>query len=214
MMRILLVAMLMACLVAPAWAAKPMYKWVDDKGKVHYGDTIPPEYAKQGNEEMSRSGRVIKETPPAATPEQIKAKQEAEQRARELKEALLEQKRRDKALLATYNSLDELDLAEKRNIEQIDLQIKSNELSIKSVSERQDGLKKQAHFFTSRNKPVPPDLADDIKHADDEIAHLRGNIADLNQDKDNLRGRFASDRKRYMELKRLADVPDKPAEAK
>ena len=35
-----------------------MYKWVDTKGKVHYGDTIPPEYANQGNAQLNDNGQV------------------------------------------------------------------------------------------------------------------------------------------------------------
>lgn len=194
------------CAAAPAWAAKEMYRWVDSQGKVHYGDTIPPEYAKQGSAEMTKSGRIIKETPPALTPEQIKARAEAEARDKEAKEKADEQKRRDKALLASYTTVDELDLAEKRNLEAIDLQIKSNELRIKSVQGRLDGLKKQRANFTARNRPVPPDLDADIKQTQTEIDHLNGNIADANREKAALRNRFAADRKRYMELKGLTDA--------
>jgi len=38
---IALIAGLTFCLPASA----KMYKWVDDKGTTHYGETIPPEYA-------------------------------------------------------------------------------------------------------------------------------------------------------------------------
>jgi chromosome segregation ATPase len=205
MRKIIGMIALVVCVAAPAWAAKQMYRWVDSQGKVHYGDTIPPEYAKQGSKEMTKSGRVVKETPPAQTPEQIKARAEAEARDKEAKDKAEERKRRDKALLASYTTVGELDLAEKRNLEAVDLQIKSNELRIKSVQGRLDGLTKQESFFASRKKPVPPDLADDIKQTETEIDHLRGNIADLNRDKDALRARYGADRKRYMELKGMTD---------
>jgi chromosome segregation ATPase len=195
------VVALIMCVAAPAWAAKQMYRWVDAQGKVHYGDTIPPEYAKQGNKEMTKSGRVVKETAPALTPEQIKARAEAEARDKEAKEKAEERARKDKALLASFTTVGELDLAEKRNLEAVDLQIKSNELRIKSVQGRLDGLKKQETLIASRKRPIPPDLVDDIKQTEGEIAHLRGNIADLNREKDALRARYGADRKRYMELK-------------
>jgi len=194
----------------PVWATKQMYRWVDSNGKVHYGDTIPPEYAKQGSKEMTKSGRVVKETAPALTPEQIKARAEAEARDKEAKEKAEEQKRRDKALLASYTTVGELDLAEKRNLEAVDLQIKSNELRIKSVQGRLDGLKKQEAGFAARKRPVPSDLTADIKQAETEIDHLRGNIQDANREKDALRARFAADRKRYMELKGMSDAGGQP----
>lgn len=133
-----------------ALAGKQMYRWVDAQGKVHYGDTIPPEYANQGNAELSKSGRVVKQTPPAPTPEQLRARQEAEAREREAREKAEEQRRRDRALLASYTTLDELDLAERRNLEAVDVQIKSHELRIKSVQGRLDGLRRQE---ASSNRP-------------------------------------------------------------
>jgi chromosome segregation ATPase len=199
------ILVLVLCAAAPAWAAKQMYRWVDANGKVHYGDTIPPEYAKQGSAEMTKSGRVVKETPPAMTPEQIKARAEAEARDKEAKDKAEEQKRKDKALLASFTTVGELDLAEKRNLEALDVQIKSNELRIKSVQGRLDGYKSQEALMASRKRPIPPDLTSDIKQAEDEIAHMRGNIADLNREKDALRTRYAADRKRYMELKGMPE---------
>ena len=35
---------------------KPLYKWVDEKGVVHYGDSIPPQYAKQERSVLNRHG--------------------------------------------------------------------------------------------------------------------------------------------------------------
>ncbi len=201
---------LMMCVAAPAWAAKQMYRWVDAQGKVHYGDTIPAEYAKQGSKEMTKSGRVVKETAPALTPEQIKARAEAEARDKEALEKAEEKKRKDKALLASFTTVGELDLAEKRNLEAVDLQIKSNELRIKSVQGRLDGLKKQETLMASRKRPIPPDLIEDIKQTETEIDHLRGNIADLGREKQALRARYAADKRRYMELKGMPVNADPP----
>lgn len=211
MKKIIGILALVMCSAAPAWAAKQMYKWVDDKGRVQYGDTIPPEYAKQGNKEMTKSGRVVKETAAAATPEQIRAKEEAEAKEKEEKQKADEQKRKDKALLASYTTVGEIDLAEKRNLDAMDLQVKSNELRIKSVQGRLDGFKKQEEGFAARKKPVPPDLLADIKQIEAEMAHLRGNIADLGREKDALRARYAADRQRYQELKGM--TKDSPAAA-
>lgn len=209
--RFVIAPLLLTLFLAPgsALAGKQMYRWVDAQGKVHYGDTIPPEYANQGNAELSKSGRVVKQTPPAPTPEQLRARQEAEAREREAREKAEEQRRRDRALLASYTTLDELDLAERRNLEAVDVQIKSHELRIKSVQGRLDGLRRQEASFRARQRPVPPDLSADISQAQAEIDQLRARIAQANQEKDAIRARFAADRKRFMEIKGLA--PGEPA---
>lgn len=212
MNRLLMIVSMGVAFSLPAQAA--MYKWVDEKGKVHYGDTIPPEYAKQGNAQLDKSGVVVKKTNAALTPEQIKARDEAEAKEKAEKATAAERQRRDKALLATYTDYKEIDFALQRNLGQVDVQIKSNELRIKSIQGRMDGLKKQEAGFVQRNKPVPPDIISDIKKTEEEIGRFRGNITNLEKEKDNMRSRFAADKTRFRELKGLppeAGVTPAPA---
>ncbi len=201
MNRLLMIISMGLAFSLPAQAA--MYKWVDDKGKVHYGDTIPPEYAKQGNAQLDKSGVVVKKTNAALTPEQIKARDEAEAKEKADKAAAAEQQRRDKALLATYTDFKEIDLALQRNLGQVDVQIKSNELRIKSIQGRLDGLKKQRAGFVQREKPVPPDINSDIKKTEEEMGRFRGNITNLEKEKESMRSRFGADKARFRELKGL-----------
>ena len=187
-----------------------MYKWVDSKGKTHYGDTIPPEYANQGNTQLDTRGQVVRKTDAALTPAQIQARDEAEARAKKEKTEELETQRRDKTLLATYTELREIDASLQRNLGQVDVQIKSNELRIKSVQGRLDNLKLQQTGFVKRKQAVPPDVASAIQNAEAEIAHLHGNIAKLGQEKVAMHKRFGMDKARFRELK---DMPPEPVAA-
>jgi len=180
-----------------------MFKWVDKSGKTHYGDTIPPEYADQGNEQLDKRGQVVNKTDAALTPAQIKARDEAAAKVKKEKEDALELQRRDKALLATYTELKEIDSSLQRNLGALDVQVKSNELRIKSAQGRLDGLKKQEANFAQRKKPVPGDIANAIKATEGEIAQVRGNIAKLEQNKTAMRQRYAADKARFRELKGL-----------
>ncbi len=197
-------------LLLPLAQAQTLYRWVDKNGKVHYGDQIPAEYAGQGTKELSRSGQVKKETPPAATSEQRQAAQEAEARARLEKEQAKEQQRRDRALLATFASVEEIDLAERRALERVDVQIKTNEVRTKSVQARHEDLKRQEAQLVQRKKPVPPDLVDRIRQTENELASLRADANGLARDKQALRERYAADRARFRELKGLPPEPAKP----
>lgn len=201
MNRLIMLVSLSIAFSLPAQAV--MYKWVDSKGKVHYGDTIPPEYSNQGNAQLDKSGVVVKKTSAALTPEQIKARDEAEAKDKAEKQAASELARRDKALLATYTDYKEIDLTLQRNLSQVDVQIKSNELRINSIQKRRDGLKKQEASFVQRNKPVPPDILSDIKKTEEEIGHFRTNMANYEKEKLALRSRFGADKMRFRELKGL-----------
>ncbi len=201
MNRLLIVISVGLAFSLPAHAT--LYKWVDDKGKVQYGDTIPPEYAKQGNSQLNKSGVVIKKTSPALTPEQIRSRDEAEAKEKADIEAASEKERRDKALLATYTDYKEIDLALQRNLGHVDIQIKSFGLRIKSVQTRLEHLQKQEAGFVQRKKPVPPDILNDIQKTEDEVAHFRNNIAKSEKEKETLRTRFSADKIRFRELKGL-----------
>ena len=191
-----------------------MYKWVDTQGKVHYGDTMPPEYANQGNAQLNDNGQVVKKVDAALTPAQIQARDEAAAKAKKEKAEAVEHQRRDKALLATYTEEEEINLALQRNLGQLDVQAKSNELRIKSVQDRLDGLKKQRAGFLQRQKPVPPDLLNSLKNAADEIAHLRDNLTTLDKEKAAMRARYAADRALFRELKGLPLAAATPATKK
>lgn len=193
-------------LVASSAAQAVMYKWTDDKGKVHYGDTLPAEYANRGSAQMNQAGQIIKKTDAALTPEQIQARDEAEAKSKKDKAEALERQRRDKALLATYTDVREINLSLERNLGQLDVQIKSNELRIKSVQGRLETYKKQEGMLAQKKKPMPPDLLNDMKKADEEISHLKTNIATLEKDKDAMRLRYAGDETRFRELKGLVPV--------
>jgi hypothetical protein len=64
--------------VGPARAA--MYKWVDEKGIVHYTDTLPPEAVDKARTELNKQGVTVKQTDKALTPEQRRAIEQDSQR--------------------------------------------------------------------------------------------------------------------------------------
>ena len=57
-----------------ARARAATYKWVDEKGVVHYTDKMPPEAVNKANVELDKQGMPVKQTEPALTPEQRRAK--------------------------------------------------------------------------------------------------------------------------------------------
>src|SRR6266550_478902 len=77
------------------------YKWVDEKGVVHYTDKMPAEEINKGRVELNKQGVTVKATEAAPTPEQRQAKELEEQRKKELAKQQDEQARRDRALLSS-----------------------------------------------------------------------------------------------------------------
>ena len=49
--------------------AERTFKWIDSEGHVHYGNRVPPEYAKQERKVMNERGRTIQVYDAAKTPD-------------------------------------------------------------------------------------------------------------------------------------------------
>lgn len=205
-MRHLFLLILLASFPA---AAGKMYKWVDEQGKTHYGDSIPPQYAGQGSAELSKKGIVIKQTAPALTPEQRKAREEELAQKKEEERKKEEQKRRDTALLNTYTTEREIDLVRDRNLQQAELQLQGMELRIKQIQPRLDQSRRQAEGFTTKNKPVPAYLLQEIQENEKEMQHLQEMVGQKRQEMDGFRARFEEDKRRFRELRQIEDSAKK-----
>ena len=188
-------------------ALATMYKWVDEQGVTHYGDSVPPEYRNRANEELNQRGVVIKKNDAALTPEQIKAR-DAELAKR--KQAT-EESRRDAVLLGTYSSAEEIDLARDRNLKQIELVIKDTQAQLKSVEDQLKTTRRNAAAYAHDNQPVPDGLQGDIQILERRKQDLEVAIVQKRADAEALRARFEEDKKRYIELTEGASGSAKPA---
>jgi hypothetical protein len=203
-MRVRISFLLILLASFPAVAGK-VYSWVDEHGKTHYGNAVPPEYAQKGNEELNKSGMVIKKTDAALTPEQRKAKKEelAQQKVEEQKKQ--EQKRRDQALLDTYTTENEIDLVRDRNLQQGELQLQSMDLRVKQIRPRLDQAKKRADDLAAKKKPLPLDLQQEIEEAGKEMQRLQEMTKQKRAEMDVIRAKFEDDKKRFRELRQIEE---------
>ena len=180
-------------------AAAKLYKWVDDKGVTHYGETIPPEYANKDREELNKAGRVV-EKKEVLTPEERSAREIEETRKREDDEAVLEQKRRDKALLNTYSNVKEIDLARGRNLQQVEARVNSIGSQLKMVDGKLIGLQKETDNYTKANKEIPASLREDLQETQARLAKLQQDMKKSRAEKAGVEARYDADKARYKEL--------------
>lgn len=201
-MRIRYSLLLILLVSFPALAGK-LYSWVDEHGKTHYGNTVPPQYAQQGNTELNKRGAVVKKTDAALTPEQRKAKEEELAQQKEGEKKVLEQKRRDKALLNTYTTEKEIDLVRDRNLQQGELQLQSMELRTKQIQPQLDQARKRKEDLVAKKRPLPPDLQQELEEKGKELRRLQEMIQQKRAEMDAIRARFEDDKKRFRELSQV-----------
>lgn len=180
-------------------AAAKMYKWVDDQGVTHYGETIPPEYAGKDRSELNKAGRVVK-TQEVLTPEERRAKEQEAARKRNEAEAALEQKRHDKALLNTYTNVKEIDLARDRNLQQVEARINSISSQLKMASDNQASLQKEAENLTKAGRKIPKSLQEDLQESQERLSNLQQDLEKTKAEKIAVEARYDADKVRYKEL--------------
>jgi len=180
-------------------ATAKLYKWVDDNGTTHYGETVPPEYADKDREELNKAGRVVN-TLEVMTPERRRAKKLEDAQKREADLAAKEQKRHDETLIKTYSSVQEIDLARERSMQQVDARINFLNSSIDSANSRITSLQKEADNYTTRNRQIPHSLKDDLQEFQERLAKLQQDLEKPVAAKAALNARFDADKARYMAL--------------
>jgi len=197
MLKLLTALIVSLTLSFPAMAT--LYKWVDDNGTTHYGQTIPPEYADKDHEVLNKSGRVI-ETQEVMTPERRRAKELQDAKNHQQAEAALEQQRHDRTLLDTYSNVNEIDLARTRNLQQIDARINAINSFIKSANENLAALQAEADHYDKIKRKIPYSLNQDLKITQERLSQLQQDLQGPVADKAAMQARFAADRARYIQL--------------
>ena len=90
-----------------------VYKWEDDEGNVFYSDHPPPEAADFPKDIKNEHGVTVQTLEGKKTEEQLAAEREAEERRRQEELRM----RADRALLATYQTVDEIEMHRDRRVE-------------------------------------------------------------------------------------------------
>ncbi|HTV96984.1 MAG TPA: DUF4124 domain-containing protein [Steroidobacteraceae bacterium] len=194
-----------ALLAASALAApssnsgRKVYEWVDDQGVTHYGDQIPPEYASREHRVIDANGIEISHVDAQKTAEQLAAedqkRRDAEQR-----------ENRDRNLLNTYVSVQEIERLRDQRLSLLSDQIKLKQQFLETLNVQMGKLK----TTSSRYKPYSSDpnappmsdqLAEDLVRVASDIHTQEDNLRQKRSEQAVMSQQFESDIERFKELK-------------
>lgn len=202
--------------VAFAPAAGAAFKCVDERGFTHVGDTPPAGCAAVVMYEITKAGKVIRRIDPTLTPEQAKAKAEAEERRKEADKLAAEQRRKDMALLATYSSDAEFDVVRDRTIAPIDGRIVHARKRLEEIDKRNAALEDELEFYkagkskSAKKVEAPPSLVAEKERLAAEKKSLVRNIAASEKEIAELRSKFDHDKQRWLAIKSGAVARPEP----
>ncbi len=178
------------------------YRWVDDQGVVHFGDTVPPEYAEKDKDVLNHQGIAVDFVKGKITEEELaeRARQEAE------KERQLEIERMNRVLLATYQSEEEINMHRDRRLELVEAQGKVTNLYLTNLKARLQKLTLEARKFRPYSDdpdapPVPLALNEDMDDTRGRIERYEKLKVANQQQVEDIRARFESDLQRFKTLR-------------
>ena len=194
---------LFACslLCVPA-ANAYMYKWVDDKGEVHYGDSVPPEYSDKERKQINERGRTVKVFEAAKTPEEIaEAKRLEVIRLEELKKAE-EQALRDNVLMATYSNEEDMVKTRDSKIASLEGLVQLTKRRIRSMNHRIKQLTEDAADYERSGRPVPEMLTRQIENIRTQTIENESFILTKKKEQDEINRQLKIDIERFRDLRK------------
>lgn len=181
------------------------YRWVDEQGKVHYGDVIPSQEAGLGSVELDKQGRVMKENPRTRlSTEERRRLEEGRIRIEDAKRQEETQRRRDRALLTTYVSEAEIDLTRDRALDQEISNVNGLKARMKSASEKLAYANDQLSQSAKSGKGAPRTFTQMRGEAQKELAQLEKLVQQHEQAMEEIKTRYEADKLRFRELKAAA----------
>ncbi len=201
-----------ACLPLAALGSK-LYKWVDEEGRVHYSDRLPPVDAKRAHSALDEHGVTINQVDAAKTLEQLKQEQEVERLRRERQQLIEKQRTEDRVLLRTFRTEDDIIMTRDGQLQAIDAYIKITHANIKRLKTSLEELQRQAAARELSGKMVSAKFKDEIEDKNQALKDAYQSIVNREHDKDRIRMAFAKDQKRFRELKQLEQSNDPLQEA-
>ena len=200
----LLLLLILPISVSAAGKNQKLYRWIDSEGLVHYGDSIPAEYAELERQIVNEHGITV---------DVLRAKMTAEEIAEEKHQDDLRmqrelERRADQALLATYLTIDEILMHRDRRIELFEAQARVTELYLRNLERRMSVLKDEASGFQPYSEDpdaemISVDLADDIASTKQTITRHEANLQRFQNDQQGIVARFDGDINRFKKLKGL-----------
>jgi uncharacterized protein DUF4124 len=179
-------------------SALRVFKWTDNKGIVHYGDSVPAEYAQSDRSVLNGQGVELSHSPGQRSAAELSAE---EQTAREA----AQRAQHDRFLLATYASEQEIEQLRDERLDQITGQIKASSSYIDSLGSRLAALQERAmHFAPYSSDPdarrMPDELAEELVRTVNESRSQRAALETKRREEVDMRAQFETDLERYREL--------------
>lgn len=197
-----LLGILLAVTLLPETAlAERVYRWVDDEGKVHFGRTLPPEYADKPYQILNQDGVVIERVDdPLALLAPAQADAEKDKKPAPLFSEDEVRLRSDRLLVLKYQSVEDIREAMELEVAQL---VYDERLTVQSQSSTMQAMTGQVHTAADRQRAgLPPDveLEKAISSLRNRLRKSENTLVELKTREAKIRETFSQEMNRYEYL--------------
>ena len=180
--------------------AERTFKWIDNEGQVHYGNRVPPEYAKTERKVLNEQGRTVKVYEAAKTPEEKAAAEKAAELVARKKSLDEKQAVHDRSLLATYASEQDMLLARDGKVASVEALLQLTSSRVESMKLRLLELTEEAATYERSGKQLPHTVEAQINNLRTQITRNENFIREKEQELGDINNQFDADISRFIEL--------------
>lgn len=193
------------CLSLLSGAVHPgTYRWVDERGRVHYSDRMPPESRDRAYSVINPQGITVKNVDQAKTPEQLMEERRLQMQREEEQRLARERLLQDRILLDAYSSVEDLIETRDRHLATLEGLVDVSQHKLINLNAELDKMTKRAANLERAGKQVPGDLRNDINNVRGQIERENSFIRAQRAQQNEIREKFAADAARYKQLRAAA----------
>ena len=196
-----LVLLLAAAGAANAQSAGPgIYTCVDSRGRTITADRPIPDCADREQRELSPSGSTRRKLEPTYTAREQAEREERERQAQQQAQRLLEERRRERALLIRYPNAAAHDRERAEALVQIDAVITAARKRLSELAEERRKIDDELEFYAKDVAKAPDSLRRKVDDNTKSVTVQNRFIADQEDEKKRLNARFDEERTRLRPL--------------
>ncbi len=211
---------LLCCTVVAGSASAKVYRWVDEKGEVHYSESLPPTHVDKGHDVLNERGILLDEdiklTPPPPPPPEVTEEEKRSElprdssglpRPKALYSDSEKQERLDRLLLLRYASIEEIESQLEYELGTIEHDANMLVTSKNSLLRSYRGQVREAADLQRSGKPVRPEATRAIANLKSRLEKNQVEVEGLGAREEATRAEFKEhlDRYRLLEEKWATD---------
>lgn len=160
--KTLLVCVLPLLLAAANTENSVLYRYKDEQGNTVIGYSVPPKYASQGYEVITKDGRLIEVIERQLSAEELANLSDEEKAKRTVEADRQKQIERDESLLLRYSSVDDIEDAREREMRELNIRLSILRGTIAGLKGKMEAEQRRAANIERSGRSVPDAIMKNI----------------------------------------------------